>query len=607
MLRDMAVVCVLTCLLTCPAVGAWDVLEARWRPDANPFADEQVWEDFFWAEGWSHPEQFYPHHFRPAGSVHVLLRNDSTGERKLALTHIDGEPVEEVTTTPTRTARVIYHFVDPPTVPPRGSAECVVRLRSVPDEPVTLRFQADGDAGFDIVVPDTPPRVRFESIAFSSAIDRVYVYLRSLDNAPIPGGRLSLDGVELDNEQVRWVPGPAGSGLALIEAALEPAWLPGSFHLVSVAWPNGERLAFRIRAWDHHFAIGLFGDRDEPCVRAAREHGFDTYYTPGPAPVFDELGMNYILTGGYGQGRQRTATQSGTLFLYNLDEPDAHDCMEITTLPWMDRLGVNAMHKVLPILRQQREAAPNVPNLVLTDNTYKPANWYVYGQIADIYCTDPYVPISAEQLERVPTSLRVAHDACSPHPLTAIIWATGNTGHPWAQRPPTPDEERMMVFYALGCGIKGLGYFADYDLEAEGGRFFALRHNAPLLAEVKNINADVRALADHLAVACPVPGDYGHRHVWVSSLMAGPDRIIVVVVNKRHEIAYNTVGHHPVHLVAHDVDLSVPVPPHFADCTVQEVRQGQFVEAAAYVENARLRLSLDTIDTARVFIVTAAR
>ena len=224
MLRVLAVMCALTCLFTPPAFASWDVLESRWRPDANPFADEQVWEDFYWAEGWDHPEQFYPHHFEPAGSLHVVLKNGSTTERNLTLTHIDSQPIDEATTTPTRTARVI-----------------------------------------------------------------------------------------------------------------------------------------------------------------------------------------------------------------------------------------------------------------------------------------------------------------------------------------------------------------------------------------------VRVLADHLAIACPVPGEYRHRHAWVSSLMAGPDTMVIIVVNKRYHIAYNTVGHQSVHRVARDVELSVPVPAHFADCTVQEVHEGRLVSVSAGVENGRLKLALDAIETARAFVVKSNR
>jgi len=588
---------------TSSALADWKIVDATWRPDANPFAGKQVWQNFVWKEGWDNPEQYYPKYFQPAGSLHVVLRNASSRAARLQLTHLDGKAVAELATNPQRAGPVIYQWVEPEQVPAGGWTECTVRLRAAPTADARLTFQADGAAPFDVVVPAKSHRVRIEAITFSPAIDRAYMYLRSLDASAIGNTLVELDGKPL-TQGVRRIDGPAGSGVALLEVMLNPAWESGSFHLVQATLTGGDRLVQPIRAWDHFFMIGLWGPHTKEKAAEAKAHGINTYVSGGPFDVLHELNLNYVQVGSPGSGRPHTAQQSGRLCYYNKDEPDAHDAMEIKSLPLMERLGVNAMEQVIPIIRQQRAADPKTPNLLLVDNTYKPLNWYIYGQLGDFYFTDPYVPISAEQLERVPCSLAVARDACCPHPLVAVLWATANSGHRWCKRPPTPQEERMMVFYALGSGISGLAYFADINVEGEGGKFLPLSENKELWEQVGRINKDVAALAPYLAIGCPLPNPPKHEDVWIRSLLCGPEAMVTVVVNKGHEIGFNTVSHFAWHFPARDVEVTIPLPAQLQKCQVREVKDGQLVPVAAEIRDGQASLKLDAVDTARAFVFT---
>lgn len=599
----------LTCALFVLSIGVgsaqaeWKVVDTMWRPDTNPFVKKQVWQDFIWKEGWKDEEQYYPKHFHPAGSLHVILRNDSAGTTRLQLTHLDGQAVAELTTTEQKISPIIYQWVEPESVTAGAWTECIVRLRSLPAADVKLTFQADQQKPFDVMVPVKARRVRMEGITFSPTIDRMYVYLRGLDSQAVPDASVVLDGKPV-KEGFRRVEGPGGSGLALLEVPLSPAWPVGSYHLVEVG-QGDDRLVQPIRAWDHYFAIGLFGTLTKESAVEAKAHGINTYVTHELLDVLDDLGMSYIQVGSPGVGRIHTPQQSGRLYYYNMDEPDGHDALKFKNLPLFDRLGVHAMSAVIPIIRQQRAADPVTPNLVLLNNTYKPANWYVYGQLGDLTATDPYVPLSAEQLERVPCSLAVARDGCAPHPLVAVIWATANDGHRWSKRPPTPQEERMMAFYAMGSGIAGLAYFADIGIKAEGGTFLALSDNKPLWEEVGRINKDIAALAPYLAIGCPVPNPPKHEQVWMRSLLCGPDAMVVVVVNKGHEIGFNTVSHFPFHFPAEDVVVTIDLPDHLQNCRVREVKDGQLVPVQARPKDGKLELKLGEVDTARALVVSS--
>lgn len=588
-----------------PAIAGIRTIEARWRPDANPFATRQVWDGFIWSEGWKEADQFYPRHFHPAGSLHAILAvaNDYPPARSIKLSAIDGVPISDVATTPQRAGRVVWHWVEPAVLSPGGFAECIVRLRSTPQEDVRLTFEVSGEANLEVVVPVKPPKVRIESVSFSSAIDRVFVYLRALDGSRMKPGGVLLDGKKPTRAPV-WTTGPEKSGLMLAEVALDPSWSYGSHHLIEVELPGQPHMAYPVRAWDNYFSIGLFGPVDRESAADTKAHGFNTQYWSSD-PVLNELGLNYIPQAIGEGGRPRTLDQTGALFLYNLDEPDAHDVGAAKDLPYMDRLGVSANLQVIPFILDQRSKHPAVPNMLLVNNTYKPLNWYVYGQIADIYSTDPYVPLAGEQIERVPYSLSAAHDACAPHPLVGVIWATAGTNHKWGRRFPTLEEERMMAFYTLGCGVKGIGYFADYEQHEDGEGLRAVSDNLPLWGEIRRINSDIRMLAPSLSVGCPIPWSGDTDKAWVRALMCGREAVVLIAVNKGHHIGFNTSNEFAWHFPADDVTIRLPLPAHLANCRVSEVSNGALIHASGDVEKGVLRLTLDRLDTARAFVITS--
>lgn len=577
------------------------MVEARWRPDANPFAERQVWDGFIWSEGWQEPDQFYPKHFHPAGSLHVVLANDSSEPETAKLVSVDGVPVSELTTNPQRTGPVVWYWIEPAVAEPGGWTECIVRLRSTPEKDMRLTFETTSRRQLEVTVPSKAPRVRIESVSFSPLIDRAYIYVRALDGSDVKQGTVLLDGKTPRGKAV-WTRGPGRSGLALVETSISPAWKYGSHHLIEVELPGEPRLAHPIRAWDNYFSIGLFGPVDRESALDTKAHGFNSQYWSSD-PLLNEVGLNYIPQSIGDGGRPRTLSRTGALFLYNLDEPDAHDVSAGKQLPYMDRLGVSANLQVIPCILDQRAKHPAVPNLLLVNNTYKPLNWYVYGQIADIYSTDPYVPLAGEQVERVPFSLAAAHDASAPHPLVGVIWATAGTNHKWGKRFPTIEEERMMAFYALGCGVKGIGYFADYEQHGDGEGLKAVSDNAPLWEEIGRINADTQALAPYLSTGCPIPWVGDTEKAWVRALMCGRDHMVVVAVNKGHRIGFCTSNEFAWHFPAKNAAIDVPLPPHLTRCGVWEVKAGALAPLSADVKRGRLRLVLDELDTARAFVV----
>ncbi len=244
----------------------------------------------------------------------------------------------------------------------------------------------------------------------------------------------------------------------------------------------------------------------------------------------------------------------------------------------------------------------------------------MYGQIADLFATDPYATLSADQLNYVWHVLDTARDASTPRPLLAVLWVSG--WHPYEgeepargtqaaprripeghTRAPFPDEERIMAIYALGCGAKGLGYFSDHADSKDASRGGVSR-NKPLWEELGRINRDVLALAPYLSIGCPVPPSEEKEGVWVRSLLCGRDHMVIVAVNEGHYIGYNTVSSFAWHTPAREVDITVALPSHFRRCRIQEVKDGTLVPAGGKVKSGGLHLKLDEVNTARAFLVS---
>lgn len=574
--------------------SGWSVVSACWRPDENPFSDTQVWDNWIWAEGWREEEQFWPKYFKPAGSVHIILRNDSSKAGSLELADLDGEPFERVVTNPKQAGRLVWRWFFPQAVQPGQWVECKLRLRGKPKKDILVGLKA-GEERVEVRVPVRPNRVRLESVSFSSSIDKMYLYLRSLDGRAPKAGRVRLD---LGSETAcNWLPGPRGSGLAFAEVALNPAWKLGSFHLVEISLADGSRLAYPVRAWDSYFVIGLFGDTDPQRVREAVERNINSYVHPRETALLDQLGVNYL-----GWGRERIpGRQSGKVFHYVFDEPDAHDIERSDTLPYMDRLGLLAQMEVFARFREEiYPKDQTTPCMLLVDNTFKPQNYYVYGQCMDVYCSDPYVPLGGDQCEYIARAMECARDASTPRPVIACLWATTEAPPPYKQvrdRPPTPEEERLMVFYALGSGSKGVLYFADRGETRVSA-------NRPLWDEIGRINADILALSPYLAIGCPAGPQVESGSLWYRSLMCGADKMVVVAVNKGHHIGYNTLSGFRWHFPLKNASVSIPLPAHFRACRVQEVKNGSLVPFESKTSGGRLLLRLDVLDTARAFVIS---
>lgn len=608
----------LLALATSASAAKWAIESTAWRPDENKFAKEQVYNAWNWSEGWKDAPQLYPEHLVLSGSVHVILRNLSDKPESIKLSEVDGQPLSEISTTPKRAGRVVWYKVEAPRmlkvpdswdeqkdVPVDEWVDCSLRLREYPTKPVVLGFTSGSGFKFTATVDPKPVKMRLESVSFSPAIDRIYIYVRDLSGEMAsPAGRVLLEKNDL-TASTTWTLGPKGSGLMLGEVKLGKPLEYGTFHLLDVYAP-GARLVHPLRAWDCHFGIGQYGQVTREKVKAAKEHGIDTYYGGQRDATMNEFEM-YTAPCVTENEKQRKPGDWGLLYYYNWDEPDCWDFHEGEALPPLDRLGVCAHLKVMPVLQNQRRYLPKSLNLILCDNTFKPANWYCYGQIADVFGNDAYVTTMGKDFGYIPAALECARDASTPRPLVAVLWACsdGARNRNVGGNNPLPDEERLNVFYSLGSGAKGISYFIDLTMRPPDGNLYGVSEFPALWEEVGRINRDIKALAPYLSIGCPAGAARVQDKAWTRSVMCGPDKMVFVAVNtqdiasKKGKVLTSYVK--PLK----NVKLSFDLPPRFKGSAVSEVSGGTLVPAKATVKDGQVRMTLDELKAARAFVVSS--
>jgi hypothetical protein len=53
------------------------------------------------------------------------------------------------------------------------------------------------------------------------------------------------------------------------------------------------------------------------------------------------------------------------------------------------------------------------------------------------------------------------------------------------------------------------------------------------------------------------------------------------------------------------VGVSVPLPTHFKSCRVEEVKDGKLLPVKAIFKSGKITMTLDVVDTARAFVISA--
>ncbi len=516
---------------------------AEYRPDTTT--------DDTWSEGAVEIRTFFGEDYTPAGGIHVFLRNASDEAVPVDRPALDGTPLDDLTP-----EDVVWWRCFPNPIPPRGHAELYVRLRKSLDAPARVSAWAGAVQLAATVEPSDGPDM--DCVAYSPEMRRVYVYVRRPAGSDVRVERVLWDGREAGSEV--YAPGFFHDVAPIVVTTGEPLTY-GSVHYVRVDLSDSSWCGALLRAWDSFYSIGIFGG---PYPELYAEAGFNTYNSFGPidregldrfaaAPI-KTIAQGYVgKAGGVDMTVQEIGATVGPvaghpalLAYYLMDEPDVVDYRE-EDFPAPLRVGANAAN-----MEWRRQFAweldPSRLSFLLVDNTYKPANWQIYGQLADIFDTDPYYYLDDNQYVRKVT--RIARYASRPKPLHITTYISRWGAH---NRFPTPSEARRNDYYALGEGARDINHYIYSGAGPEGGA----SENPVLWREMSRITAEIKQVAPLLARATPVACvTSSHPKAYARALLCADQGLAIVVVNEASEGDGRSFQEYPLR----DVELRVHLP-----------------------------------------------
>ena len=527
----------------------------------------------------------------------------------------------------------VWWKAEPREVPPGGMGEVVVRLRRSPSTgkplaaPDTVRVGIVTDKGTaEAVVIEGLIQARFESINFSPDLRTVYLYPVHPKSGLKPK-KFYLDGRDVTGASSIGWDKSLGVSPIVVKVSQPLDWM--AYHNFKVTYSDGSEAMAGIRAWGREMVYGMWGaslrggDSSENLARRYltdwAEHGINVHMGMSSGPGHDffssDEGWDFCQSIGIGRMTTWDVGKHDPVYFFLMDEPDAHD-VGTDGIPATERLGSLGQYLVkwAEILRRH---GPRTPILLNIDNTYKPENWYMYHQLPDIPCVDPYYPEQLDQAYRSHPSQLAAHtkptyvqavsaisqSSCRPKPLHVILCSTRyQDDKGYEGRYPTPEEKRMEVYYALGAGAKGLSYWwfsPDSYCVGCGKDEPAAK---ALWKEIGLLGAEVRTAGPVIARSSPAALDVtAPRLLWVRTLISGIDTAAIIAVND--DVLCDRVGT-VVQPIA-NARVGVEMPSWISPKDAFEVTFEGIKDVAWKADGQKVSLDLGTVNVSRFILITS--
>ncbi len=522
----------------------------------------------------------------------------------------------------------VWWKAEPREVAPGEVCEIVIRLRRDPrTNTVRVTVPTAGETRLEGTVNVRRRQPQFMSIGFSPELDTVYAYLRHPSGQGVAPNRILINGQDVTARAT--IKADRDVGIVPVIIPLQEPFAQASYNVFQADYADGTQAMTRLGTWYMDFPYGMWGyinrgatpeERRDYYINDMLLHNINLlmYSLPRDAMVYlntDEgaafarsVGLNAMSTSVHGRHRN-------TLFYFLTDEPDAADYVSTMLDPYK-RLGGRGQYLVQ---RHHlfRDQDPDRPTLLNINNTFKPENWYMYAQLPDIACADPYYQEGVQSvLQNDPGNMagylkptyvygagKIYQSAAAPKPMHLILH-TCRFDFPEDRTPyraPTAEEKRIEVYYALATGAKQLSYwwYTPY------GEYYGVGGDAPemidLWTEIGLLGAEVRTVGELFQWACPVELAIEAPHwVWTRSLVVGDDTLILLVVNDNHFSDRLGTVIRPIENAT--LDVTLPSWMEAADVFEMTYEGTKDIDSAS--EGRSLNVDLGTVEVTRMILVT---
>ncbi len=519
----------------------------------------------------------------------------------------------------------VWWKVEPTSVAPGAIGQITVRLRRNP-KVAALTFTVPslpaGDGRIAFCTAAQQPQ--FFSINFTREFDAVYAYLRHPGGKGIAPQRILLDGEDVTAACTI----AADPAVDTVPVVIRPAtpFKAGSWHAFQAVYADGTSARAGLRAWQPGLVYGMWGyskvgktedENRKLFLEDMRVHNINTLMYSVPWEVRKFLrtpeGQEYSRQTEIRAMTNWAGDAVNAPFLFLSDEPDAGDYMSNMLAPYK-RIG-SLGQWLLARAEMFRREEPGTPVLLNVDNTFKPENWYTYGQLTDLPCADPYYQESVQSvLASDPTNWAaylkptyvygvgtIYQSAAAPKPTHLILHTCRLDIPSFPYRAPTPEEKRIEAYYAMAAGAKALSYW----WYTPAGEYFGCGGTDPasraLWKELGLVGAELRSAEPVIIRSCPaaVPVEAPHL-LWVRSLLAGDDALALIVVNDN--FSSDRLG-----TVIYPVDkavLKVQAPSWLKPSEAFELTSEGTRELPWRTEAGRVTLELGKVSVTRLILIS---
>jgi len=450
--------------------------------------------------------------------------------------------------------RIVWARMAPPTIPPGQVGELALKLTHPLPRPMKVKFVLDEGRELEALVRPVALSLTITAVTFSEGLDRIYVYMTT--GLELPEDKKGCGCGQGASSETEEQTGPPAVQQAepLRITSLELNGNP----VTSGAWLSSDRIAegekqLAIIDLDEPLSQGSFvtvriacdgGASAEERVRVFA--GFPLNVETGNPPAsfgLDEALYTFFPAYAKSDDPGKNAPQK--------PEPSMRvnyvfDCA-------MHKFAGDKARCAKETFRRYDICAkydPHHPSLIHMCRIRPETGYALFGETTDILRINPNITSGMskgregetpeEVVERI---THYAYCAARPRPVHSLA-DTAKFGE--SKACASPEELRRRVYTMLGCGVKGLLYrhrgFRDMSTPA-------------LDEEIKGLNAEIRHLRPHLAVADVVDWAVAQETgLTAHALLAGDAAVLVILV--RHECGDGSSSPEPGETI--EISLTLP-------------------------------------------------
>ena len=465
----------------------------------------------------------------------------------------------------------IWYKIRPSSVLPDELGFVLMRTRVAPTQPIEVEIADDRGTTCTAVVKPEKPKARIAYVGFGANCDQIVVFVRKLTTEDLTLDRVFLDEVDI-TAQCRFAAQDFWNDLGILTVTLETPLVEGSHHLLRLTTKQGAEITDMVRAKKDFFPVGVYGwsskgatavERMYDFYRSLKAHHFNTdlvFIWPKDSAMRDSA-----------EGRE-LAKRNDIMLLdsddkhwYVRDEIDIWEGVHLKSFPESKRLGCMAQTDVIDYMKGKLAEDAAALGWLQLDGWGHPANYFIHARGADIASSGDYAGQGAKQPIAVYDAVNALRWAAMPGAFNTLIYAAWekSIGVP---RFPTPQEEKMMAYYCLTSGGKGLCYYTYDDSKPGGTGDHGVEANPTLLKSIGQINLTVQTLTPLLLRAYPCDGIVSQHSVgtvtnsetlWHRTLLCADGTVILILVN--HDFTSGVAGFSNTPLK--DVRLDLHLPP----------------------------------------------